>query len=439
MSFTTTEELYTHFRQQGRVTTDSRRILPEDIFFALRGDRFDGHDYADQALADGAAYAVVDRKSAVQSDRYLLVPDVLEALQSLARHHRRQFALPVVAITGSNGKTTTKELMAAVLGGHYRLHFTQGNFNNHIGVPLTLLAMPGDTEIAVIEMGANHQGEIDALCRIAEPTHGLITNIGYAHLEGFGGLEGVKKGKSELYRYLAATKGVAFINEDEKYLGELAVMVGRKVYYHCSEHPDPDHVPMEIVCRGIHPHIQVAFLGEGARLYEAKSQLSGVHNLQNIKTAIAVGKYFKVPATVIVEAIEGYVPANNRSQWLERGGVRYFLDAYNANPSSMAASLDNFARQSHPHRAVILGDMLELGEESEAAHRRIAEQAVGLGFSKVILVGPHFRAAAESLGLPHYADVAALKAAWDREDHAGQTILLKGSRGMALEGLLAEG
>jgi UDP-N-acetylmuramoyl-tripeptide--D-alanyl-D-alanine ligase len=439
MNFISTEELYAIFREQGRVTTDSRKIQPGDIFFALRGERFDGNEFAAQALADGASYAVIDRKEFKRSDRCLLVPDSLEALQMLARHHRRQFAIPVIGITGSNGKTTTKELMAAVLGGHYKLHFTRGNYNNHIGVPLTLLAMPADTEVAVIEMGANAQGEIDALCRIAEPTHGLITNIGYAHLEGFGGLEGVKKGKSELYRYLASTKGVAFINRDEKYLEDLAIMVGRKIFYHDSEQPSPDHIPMEIKCLQLKPFIKVAFLSDGGRLFEADSQLAGIHNLQNIKTAIAVGKYFKVPGAVIVRAIAQYVPENNRSQWMEKDGVRYFMDAYNANPSSMLASLETFAEQDYPNKTVILGDMLELGEESAAAHRRIAERAVDLGLAAVILVGPQFAVAARALGLSHYPDVAALRMVWQQEDHQGATVMLKGSRGMALEKLLAAG
>ncbi|MCO6476521.1 MAG: UDP-N-acetylmuramoylalanyl-D-glutamyl-2, 6-diaminopimelate--D-alanyl-D-alanine ligase, partial [Phaeodactylibacter sp.] len=264
-----TQKLYELYLGHPKVAIDSRRVEGGSLFFAIKGERFDGNHFAAAALAAGAAYAIVDDPAVVRGERYILVNDSLAALQDLARHHRRQFFIPVIGITGSNGKTTTKELAAAVLGSHYRLHFTQGNLNNHIGVPLTLLAMPADIEVAIIEMGANHQGEIDFLSRIAEPSHGLITNIGKAHLEGFGGIEGVKKGKSELYRFLAETDGMAFINRDEHFLEGLAAPVEKKVFYRRSEKPSLAERDFEVKLLDTKPFVRVAFIDKEGNEYQA--------------------------------------------------------------------------------------------------------------------------------------------------------------------------
>lgn len=439
MSSSYTTDLLPYFYECGRVCTDTRKLSSGDLFFALKGGNFDGNAFAASALQEGAAYAVVDDPTVVQDERYLLVPDVLEALQTLARAYRRTFHIPFLAITGSNGKTTTKELLAAVLEQAHRTHYTQGNFNNHIGVPLTLLAMPRDTEIAVVEMGANHQGEIADLCAIAEPTHGLITNVGLAHLEGFGGFEGVKKGKSEMYAYLADHEGVAFLNLEEDHLKDLADQRGVKlrVSYHLSNHPDLSHPNFEIKPLSVNPNIQVMFLDPAGNSRSISSTLSGRHNLQNVSTAIAVGKYFKVPAAQIITAIEGYVSDNNRSQWVEKDGTRYYLDAYNANPTSVRASVQNFSNMAGGPKWVVLGDMLELGEAARAEHLAIARLCQSLGLEHILLVGPHFQEAASTLDIPHFNQVDDLIAASYPASWKGGLVLIKGSRGMRLERLLA--
>lgn len=428
--------LYQLFLASGKVSTDSRKIEPGSLFFALRGDKFDGNQYAKTALEQGAAFAIVDDPGLSNVERCILVDDVLQTLQELARYHRRQLHIPIIAITGSNGKTTTKELIAAVLGSQYPMHYTEGNLNNHIGVPLTLLKLDPRIEVAVIEMGANHQGEIDQLCRIAEPTHGLITNIGKAHLEGFGGVEGVKKGKSELYRYLAETGGLAFVNNDEAFLHELSEPVKKRIFYELSENPAPNHKPYEVKLLQLQPFIRVAFLDENEQLIEAGSKLMGNHNFQNIKTAVTLGKYFKVPGAKIRAAIEGYNPNMNRSQILPWGSNSILLDAYNANPSSMEATLRTFAENDAAHKVVILGDMFELGEEAAREHQRIAQLAIELGFQQVILAGQNFASSAQTLGCSHFVDAVALKRWFQSQNWENTAFLIKGSRGMALEKIL---
>lgn len=434
----TTEALYAIYLQHSQVTTDSRKVPAGSLYFALRGERFDGNDFAADALDKGAAYAVVDREETAVDDRYILVPDTLRCLQDLARHHRRQSLVPIIGITGSNGKTTTKELVSAVMGSHYRIHYTQGNYNNHIGVPLTLLAMPIDTEAAIIEMGANHQGEIDFLCHIAEPSHGLITNIGKAHLEGFGGIEGVKKGKSELYRFLAKAGGIAFINKDADFLRDLAAPVEQKIFYGGSEAPSIEESDIEIKLLGEEPFLRVAFLDRDANeLITIQSQLYGTYNFANIATAIALGKYFKVPSSNIQSAIAGYAPTNNRSQILEYQGNTFLMDAYNANPTSMSAALTAFSAMSAPRKVAIIGDMLELGEESEQEHLHIAQLANAQQYDELILVGSAFEQPAKALQLLHFPDVVALSN-WFREQHyKGVHFLIKASRGIQLEKLLS--
>lgn len=419
------------------VSTDSRKIEPGCIFFALRGENFNGNQYAQAALEKGASYAVVDDPDSAKTSHCILVDDVLTTLQDLARYHRRQLHIPIIAITGSNGKTTTKELIATVLGSQYRIHYTQGNLNNHIGVPLTLLQLDQQLEVAVIEMGANHQGEIDQLCRIAEPTHGLITNIGKAHLEGFGGIEGVKKGKSELYRYLAETDGLAFVNNDEPFLVDLSAVVRKRIYYELSEVPDPQHKPYEVKLLQLQPFIRVAFLDDHVQLIESSSKLMGIHNFQNIKTAVTLGKYFKVPGEKIKAAIESYNPNMNRSQIIPWGSNSILLDAYNANPSSMEMALRTFAESRAQRRVAILGDMFELGESAPFEHERVAQLAKSLNLDQVILVGNNFAPAAQALGWLHFSNGTDLKTWFSAQSWENTAFLIKGSRGMALEKLLS--
>ncbi len=432
------DKLYRLFKQHPTIVTDSRKVTPGCLFFALKGERFNGNDYAAQAVKEGAAYAIVDEPVEVPAGRAIQVDDVLATLQRLATHHRRQFYIPVLAITGSNGKTTTKELVSAVLESHYPTHFTKGNLNNHIGVPLTLLEMTPKTEVAVVEMGANHLGDIDFLCRIAEPTHGLITNVGKAHLEGFGSFEGVKQTKSELYRYLTERNGLVFINMDEPHLTELAGGNRLKLFYKKSEMPDADHVPFEVKLVAEEPFLEVAFLDENGQLALAKSQLIGRYNFDNIMTAVVIGKYFKVPAAKIVAAIESYVPSNNRSQLKTIGTNTFILDAYNANPTSMKMALQSFSKMPARHKVAILGAMKELGKYSDDEHMALAELAIVCGFDQVVLVGEEFRQAAQATGAAFFENTAQLKHWYSSQVFEETHFLMKGSRSVGLEGMLEE-
>lgn len=430
-----TQVLYQHFLNHPVICTDSRKVIKGCLFFALKGEKFDGNQYAEQTIADGAAYAVVDEPALDGKPGMLLVPDVLKALQQLATHHRRKIQIPVIAIGGSNGKTTTKELVAAVLCSHYPCHFTKGNFNNHIGVPLTLLAMPVDTEVAVIEMGANNPGEIDELCRIAEPTHGLLTNIGKEHLEGFGSLEGVKKAEGELYRYLNRNGGLVFVNGSEKYLKSMARTNKRKIIYAQTDNlHDVQESFIEVQLTRQTPFAEVAFLSEHNKRVDVASRLFGRHNFHNIMSAIALGVYFKVPAAKIKNAIEAYTPSNNRSQMLERDSNTIILDAYNANPSSMEAALTSFAHMEARHKVAILGDMLEVGVESHQEHEAILYRAGKMKFEHLVLVGPEFgRTNYSEFGAIHFFDAVAARK-WYLEQNFRDTLLfIKGSRGIRLE------
>lgn len=437
------EQLYAIYLQADQsLSTDSRSVRAGDLFFALKGANFDGNQFAEAALQAGARLAVVDDLTVQQASptQTVLVDDALQTLQDLATYHRRQLPIPIIGITGSNGKTSTKELIAAVMKTQYKIHFTAGNLNNHIGVPLTLLQIPLDAEAAIIEMGANHQGEIAALSAIAEPSHGLITNIGKAHLEGFGGLEGVKKGKSELYRYLAKSNGTAFINRDERFLPELAQLVDHQIFYFQSATPSLDEPGYETVLLQEKPLLKIAFLDKDGTLVDAQTKLFGHHNFQNIMTAICIGKYFKVPAGKIKYALEHYISENNRSQMLEwQQGCQILLDAYNANPTSMMASLQHFVDSTSPLRKIaILGDMLELGADSATEHTRIAHFAVErLDGQNVILVGPHFEAVAKTLEIVHFPNTLAMKTWFDTQDWQDTFFFLKGSRGIQLERLFA--
>ncbi|TNE61959.1 MAG: UDP-N-acetylmuramoyl-tripeptide--D-alanyl-D-alanine ligase [Bacteroidetes bacterium] len=435
---TSLDELFSLFQQHPDVCTDTRLLRNGSIFFALKGDNFDGNKFAAQALAAGAAFAVVDDPDYVSDpDRCLLVPDVLTCLQQLATRYRRQFDIPVIAIGGSNGKTTTKELVSAVLSSHYPCHATTGNLNNHIGVPLTLLSMPPDTEVAVIEMGTNQPGDMDLLCTIAEPSHGLLTNIGKEHLEGFGDLEGVKLEEGALYRYLTQHNGCAFVNASESDLPAMSAEVPRRVFYRSSEKLHQQEGIIDVHLLAETPFLKVAFLSEKDTPVEVQSQLIGRFNFQNIMTAIALGVYFKVPASGIASAIGQYTPANNRSQLIRRGNTTIFMDAYNANPSSMRAALETLLHAAAPKKVAIIGDMLELGDASLREHEAILEFAAASGLDQLVVVGPEFgRCAPGRYKALHFPDAGAA-ADWFRTQSFDDTfILVKASRGIRLERVL---
>lgn len=424
--------LYARFQQSSAVSTDTRQPQDGTLFFALNGPNFRGRDFAPQALAKGARYAVVDDAALAATDpaRYAYAPDPLLALQQLALHHRRQLIVPVLAITGSNGKTTTKELVQAVLSQRFRVQYTKGNLNNHIGVPLTLLSIrPGEHELAIIEMGANHQGEIEQLCQLAEPTHGLITNIGKAHLEGFGGVEGIAKGKGEMFRFLAQVGGTAFVNTLDARLPALAAPVAARVSY-----PGPtDTYPARLLSAAPEVILEL-FSGD---LVDAR--ITGSYNFPNLAAAAAVGAHFGVPARAIAEALAAYEPSNNRSQQMRTNRNELVLDAYNANPSSMAAALSSFAaRPGNPAaKVVILGDMFELGTESEDEHRSLGRLVQGLPFGTVILIGPELaQAAALDSSMLHFATKPEAAAWLLANPLTARQILVKGSRGMGLETLV---
>lgn len=433
------EALYSLYRNHPTVRIDSRKVAEGDLFVGLSGTQVEGNKFAAAALAAGAAYAIVDDPSVVPpgDERYLLVENSLITLQNLAMEHRRRHRMPVLAITGSNGKTTTKELVNAVMSRRYKVHATPGNYNNHLGLPLTILATPTDAEMIILEMGANHQGEIAELCRLGRPTHGLVTNVGDAHLEGFGGKAGVIAGKGELYDYLAVNDGVAFVNADEDHLRDMAAANARIIYYRESEAPMLEEPAMEIKVYALHPFIEVGFHDENDEEVRFTVQLSGKHNLQNVKTAICVGKYFKVPGAETAAGLSGYVSENHRSQMMEHRGVSFYWDAYNANPSSVEASLTGFsASHKAEHVVVILGEMLELGAASEAAHRRVSLRA-GQAGRTVLLVGNAMKAAATEFDRPWFPDSTAIAAWFWKQDWKGKTIFVKGSRGNRLEKLLA--
>jgi UDP-N-acetylmuramoyl-tripeptide--D-alanyl-D-alanine ligase len=419
----------------GLVSTDSRQPQPGTLFFALNGPSFRGAAFAPQALEKGARHAVVDDEALAASDpaRYTFVPDPLLALQELARHHRQQFQMPVLAVTGSNGKTTTKELLTAVLAQKFKVLATIGNLNNHIGVPLTLLRLrTGEHDFAVIEMGANHRGEIAELCEIAQPTHGLITNIGKAHLEGFGGPEGVALGKGELFDYLTRTGGTAFVNTLDARLPDLAAPVPTRLSY-----PGPaDTYPATLLAAD--PAVALR-LADGT---DVAAQLTGDYNFPNLAAAATVGQHFGISTDKVAAALASYNPQNNRSQLLRTAaGNELVLDAYNANPSSMSAALRSFAGRpvaTGQTKLVVLGDMFELGDDSAAEHRQLGQLLAELNFARVLLIGPEMAGAASAAGhLQHFATKAEA-ADWLRQHPVrGQQVLVKGSRGMALETLVA--
>lgn len=428
--------LYKIFLEHPTVCTDSRKIEFGCLFFALKGGNFDGNQFAEQAIQQGAAYSIIDDPNLNKHKQFFLVEDVLTTLQQLAHHHRTQFEIPVIGITGTNGKTTTKELISTVLESHYPTHYTKGNFNNHIGVPLTLLAMPANTEVAVIEMGANHVGEIDFLCQIAAPTHGLITNVGEAHLEGFGSFEGVKTAKGELYKYLEKNKGLAFINKNEEHLQEMAGQNLYKVLYTKSTTPDLEVPIFETKLVAANPFVEIAFLSKKGISQSIKSQLIGLYNFNNIMTAVTLARYFKVPYKKIKQSIENYTPSNNRSQIIDKGTNKFLLDAYNANITSMTKALESFASYKGQNKIAIIGDMLELGNYSVEAHHKIIDLAESLGL-EILTVGKEF-GQLKRKGIKQFPDTATLKVWFWKQSFENTFFLLKGSRGIGLEKLLKD-
>ena len=420
------ESIYSRFLEHPIVATDSRNIPAGSIFFALQGEHFNGNDYVSTALSNGAAFAIVDDPAHQGKEGCIWVKNVLETLQDLARLHRKNLNIPVLAITGTNGKTTTKELINAVLAKKYLTLATEGNLNNHIGVPLTLLKLNHEIEIAVIEMGANHPGEIDFLCRIADPGYGIITNIGKAHLEGFGSFEGVIQTKTELYRYITAKNGVLFANAADPILqGHLSG--ARTVNYGLG------HTTIVSAEMPATPYAQVTVRFPNHEPLSIQSNLYGAYNATNILAAACIGSYFGVSSDNIKSAIEDYIPVNNRSQVVKSGRNTLILDSYNANPSSMLAALTSFAGASFAGKTVILGDMLELGPATDEEHVHILENLAQFGFSNVYLVGPVFTRLNTRRENICFQDSDLARMWFEHHKIEGSTILIKGSRGIRLE------
>ena len=428
----TTKELYEIYRQHPLLTTDSRDCPAGSIFFALKGESFDGNQFAAAALEKGCAYAVVDNADVVKDDRYVLVDNVLQAFKDLAREHRRQFQIPVVGITGTNGKTTTKELVNAVLSEKYRVLCTQGNFNNDVGVPKTLFRLTSEHEIAVVEMGASHPGDIKTLVETAEPTCGLITNVGRAHLQGFGSFEGVVRTKGELYDYLASREdGLVFLNADNSYLLSILPESVWVTPYSTSPENADDCIYGEITACA--PFLEFRWhkpINEDATWHEVKTRLIGSYNLDNALAAIAVGINFGVSPEQICHALENYQPTNNRSQLTVTERNRLIVDAYNANPTSMAAALDNFERMEVEPKMAILGQMNELGDVSDEEHRRVVNTLRKMNLSNVWLVGENF--ADIKCHYRKFANADEVKAALRENPVSGYYILIKGSNSTRL-------
>jgi len=419
-----TESLYQVYLNHPHVQTDTRRIREGEMFFALKGPNFNGNRFAQQAVDAGAAKVIIDEAAYAIPGKTILVPDVLQALQQLAGYHRAQFSFPVIAITGSNGKTTTKELVHAVLSTTYTTYTTEGNLNNHIGVPLTLLKIKNDAQMAVIEMGANHLEEIKGYCAIARPTHGLITNAGKAHLEGFGSIEGVKKGKGELYDFLRERgDGTAFVMWDYDYLREMSRGISHIVRYGTAGADVTGHAAGQKGFLAVELELPVATF--------IRSQLVGDYNLPNVLAAVAVGAHFNVAQEQIKAAIENYVPSNSRSQLLEKGTNKIILDAYNANPSSMKLAIENLAKMEGARKILVLGAMAEMGAETEAEHLRIVQLIGQYPWSDVLLVGKPFELYKERF---RYFETSAAAAEWVREHRPENALLLvKGSRSTQME------
>jgi UDP-N-acetylmuramoyl-tripeptide--D-alanyl-D-alanine ligase len=421
------ENIYQKYLESGKVSTDTRQIAPGSMFFALKGDKFNANEFALQALEKGASYAVVDEIKHATDSRCILVDDVLTVLQKLAQHHRHQLSIPFIGLTGSNGKTTSKELLNAVLSRKYKTLATKGNLNNHIGVPLTILSIDRSIEIAVIEMGANHLGEIAMLCEIANPTHGFITNIGRAHIGMFGGVENIVRAKSELYQHLINTKGIVFINSQNHILSNMAKRFDNPLFYPGNG----DYYHADLL--GADPYVKVkAENGD-----EIQTNLIGAYNFENIAVALCIGKFFNVDPKEANAAVAEYSPGNMRSQVVAKGTNTIILDAYNANPSSMQAAIENLAGMKADKKVVILGDMFELGDDAEKEHRFLGKLIQEKKFSEVLLCGNLVTSTKEEVPIAkQFIKKDDLIAALKKDPINNATILVKASRGIGLESII---
>lgn len=423
------KELYQLFLKSNGVTTDTRKIGKGQIYFALKGNNFNGNTFASEAVKQGAAYSIIDEHEFNKNEKCILVDDVLNTLQQLANYHLKQVnPKAIIAITGSNGKTTTKELVHAVLATTFNTHYTKGNLNNHIGIPLTLLEMASDTEIAVIEMGANHQKEIESYCKYVEPTHGIITNCGKAHLEGFGGIEGIRKGKGELYDFLKVHNGFVFVNGDDDILLNMLNQRNFSNYISYGNKLSNKYSSKILIDN---PFLKIQFED-----VEINSNLFGSYNYSNIMCAIAVGKHFGVQNEEIKTAISTYQPENARSQVIEKNGYHLILDAYNANPTSMQHALESFAKSSSKQKIVILGDMFELGVDAMKEHQFIASLCEQLHFDKIVLVGNDFSKTQTSNAVLKFQTTNEAQVWFLQQDFSNSEILLKGSRSMKMENII---
>ena len=420
------EEIYKIYKEYPSIQSDTRKLKKNDLFFALKGPNFNGNLFVEEAFERGAAYAFVDEAITLAGTRIIHVEDTLQTLQQLARFHRQQFDIPFIGITGSNGKTTTKELVHAVLSSTFKTYTTEGNLNNHIGIPLTILKIQPDAQIAVVEMGANHLHEIAGYCEYAMPTHGLITNIGKAHLEGFGGVENVKKGKGELFDYLWTHDGTAFVNADDSAVADLANRLNKTFLYGMTG----KDVSGEIVKSDPFAEILV----NGDKEFNIKTSLAGGYNFSNVLAAVAVGRYFKVGDEKIKTAIENYKPSNSRSQLIQQGSNTIILDAYNANPGSMKAAIENFASMKGEKKVLLLGSMMELGDDSRKEHADIISLLDSYLWNAVVLVGKNFN----ELDHHYLKFETSLQAkAWLQNQCFENTyLLIKGSRSMQMEKVL---
>jgi UDP-N-acetylmuramoyl-tripeptide--D-alanyl-D-alanine ligase len=424
------QKLYKLFKEQFSIQTDTRKLKKGDIFFSLKGPNFNGNEFAKQAIDEGASYVVIDKEKFAIPGKTILVDDALVTLQQLAKYHRQQLNIPFIAITGSNGKTTTKELTHSVLSTVYQTYTTEGNLNNHIGVPMTILKIKTDAEIAVIEMGANHIGEIASYCEIALPTHGLITNCGKAHLEGFGSEEGVRKAKGELFDYLRTlTHGYAFVMWDYDYLQNMSKGISGIIKYGTKS---DSHVIGKVLKTD--PFLEV----EITQAFDEKiiqTQLVGEYNLPNVLAAVTIGKFFKVPESKIKSAIENYTPSNSRSQLIKKETNKIILDAYNANPSSMKLAIENFSKM-HGDKVLILGSMAELGKESEKEHKTLLEQISKYDWKDVALVGNEFQKISHPFH--QFNNAEEVKDWLLTKKFENVSMLVKGSRSMQMEKALGE-
>jgi len=428
----TIAQLYLLYLQHPTIITDTRKIINNSIFFALKGDNFNGNTFAKQALAMGASFAIIDEEAFAENEKYILVNNVLTTLQQLATYHRRHLKIPVIGLTGSNGKTTTKELINAVLSQKFITSATVGNLNNHIGVPLSLLAIPKNAEIAIIEMGANHQKEIEMLSNICQPSHGLITNVGKAHLEGFGGFEGVKKGKGELYTYLENANAAVFINSDNL---DLLNMLASKAFKETIRYGTQKDSFFQGELVANNPYLKIKWK-YGNNTSTVQSQLTGAYNFDNVLAAIAIGLYFGLSANEINAGIQNYIPENNRSQILKTKNNTLICDYYNANPSSMLAAITNLNQLAATQKIAILGDMFELGESAETEHQAIVNAATKCNFDNCIFIGSQFFKAAKSAKAKFFKTLLEAENYLQTQPIHNALILLKGSRSMKLESLV---